>query len=66
MTEGSISHAIYKSGQQPCVDGPWDETAKSPVIGAGKHRETNTDLSNSNNRASSSNLFQIHINKKFY
>jgi hypothetical protein len=39
MTEGSISHAICKDEQQPCVDGPWDETAKPPVIGAGKHRE---------------------------
>jgi hypothetical protein len=35
------------------------------VIGAGKHRETNTDLSNLNTRASG-NLVQIRINKDFY
>jgi len=62
MTEGSISHAIYKDEQHPCVDGPWDETAKPPVIGAGKHRETNTELSNSSTSVSG-NLVKININK---
>jgi hypothetical protein len=56
---------ICEDEQQPCVDGPWDETAKPPVIGAGKHYETNTGLSNSYTRASGT-LVQININKDFF